>query len=82
MVNLTAYIMFYRILTSTFEIIEEYKSTFNALELYNLEIDTVPKLLDPFFQKVGLAALVGTSDSGKSTFLRQNSFTKRDFYWL
>lgn len=59
--------------TSISEIIDEYKSTFDALELYNLEIDTVPKLLDPFFQKVGLAALVGTSDSGKSTFLRQLS---------
>jgi RecA-family ATPase len=55
------------------ETVDEYKSSFDALELYNLEIDTVPKLLDPFFQKVGLAALVGTSDSGKSTFLRQLS---------
>jgi RecA-family ATPase len=59
--------------SSSTEIIEDYKSTFDALELYNLEIDTVPKLLEPFFQKVGLAALVGTSDSGKSTFLRQLS---------
>lgn len=55
------------------ETVDEYKSSFDALELYNLEIDTVPKLLEPFFQKVGLAALVGTSDSGKSTFLRQLS---------
>ncbi|WP_278034969.1 AAA family ATPase [Flavobacterium nitratireducens] len=60
---------------STSEIIEEYKSTFDALELYNLEIETLPKLLDPFFQKVGLASLVGTSDSGKSTFLRQLSLS-------
>lgn len=52
-----------------------YKSMYDAFELYNLEIDDVPKLLDPFFQKVGLASLVGTSDSGKSTFLRQLSLS-------
>ena len=45
----------------------------NALQLYHLKIDTIPKLLDPFFQQVGLASLVGSSDSGKSTFLRQLS---------
>ncbi len=49
----------------------EDKDTFNALELFNLEIQKVPKLIEPFFQKIGLAALVGTSDTGKSTFLRQ-----------
>lgn len=59
----------------TTKIIDEDRSTFDALELYNLNINIVPKLLDPFFQKVGLAALVGTSDSGKSTFLRQLSLS-------
>ncbi|WP_027078854.1 AAA family ATPase [Maribacter antarcticus] len=49
------------------------KSIYTALDLYNLNIAEVPKLLNPFFQKVGIAALVGTSDSGKSTFLRQLS---------
>lgn len=43
----------------------------NALELYNLEEVDTPKLLDPFLQKVGLASLVGSSDTGKSSFLRQ-----------
>ena len=47
----------------------------SALELYNETIEEIPKLLDPFFQKVGLASLVGTSDSGKSTFLRQLSLS-------
>lgn len=47
------------------------KSNYNALELYNFKTIKVPKLLDPFLQRVGLASLVGTSDSGKSTFLRQ-----------
>lgn len=61
--------------TSTKKVIDGYKSMYDAFELYNLEIDDVPKLLDPFFQKVGLASLVGTSDSGKSTFLRQLSLS-------
>lgn len=51
------------------------KSYFNALELYNFETTKVPKLLDPFLQTIGLASLVGTSDSGKSTFLRQLSLS-------
>jgi len=51
------------------------KNIFNALELYNFETTNVPKLLDPFLQTIGLASLVGTSDSGKSTFLRQLSLS-------
>ena len=46
-------------------------SSYNALELYNLKKINQPKLLDPFLQNIGLASLVGESDSGKSTFLRQ-----------
>lgn len=48
-----------------------FKKSFNALELYNLETLHIPRLLNPFLQKSGLASLVGTSDTGKSTFLRQ-----------
>jgi len=51
--------------------IELDESSYNALDLFNLKIKSVPKLLDPFLQTVGLASLVGTSDSGKSTLLRQ-----------
>lgn len=57
---------------------DEKKEDYNfssALELYNLNTQEIPKLLDPFFQKIGLASLVGTSDSGKSTFLRQLSIS-------
>lgn len=49
------------------------KVSYDALELFNLNIESVPKLVEPFFQKSGLASLVGTSDTGKSTFLRQLS---------
>lgn len=45
----------------------------SAFHLYDLQTEALPKLLHPFLQKVGLASLVGTSDSGKSTFLRQLS---------
>lgn len=51
------------------------KTNYSALELYNFKITKVPRLLDPFLQLVGLASLVGTSDSGKSTFLRQLSIS-------
>lgn len=53
------------------EIIDLDQQSYNALDLFNLKIKNVPKLLDPFLQTVGLASLVGTSDSGKSTILRQ-----------
>lgn len=49
----------------------EFPKFYNAYTLYNSEIKKVPKLLDPFLQKVGLASIVGSSDTGKSTFLRQ-----------
>jgi len=45
----------------------------NAFELLNFNITETPKLVEPFFQKVGLASLVGTSDAGKSMFLRHLS---------
>ena len=45
--------------------------TYSALKLFDLEYDELPKLIDPIFPKVGLASLVGSSDTGKSTFLRQ-----------
>ena len=43
----------------------------NAYKLYNRKEKFEPKLLDPFLQKVGLASIVGSSDTGKSSFLRQ-----------
>src|ERR1017187_6892003 len=34
-------------------------------------INKIPTLIDPIFQTVGVVAIGGTSDTGKSTFLRQ-----------
>lgn len=51
------------------------KNSYNALELYHFQTAEVSKLLDPFLQTFGLASLVGTSESGKSTFLRQLSLS-------
>ena len=45
--------------------------SFSALKLFDLPFPELPKLIDPIFPKVGLASLVGSSDTGKSTFLRQ-----------
>ena len=46
-------------------------TTINAYELLNNPIKTIPYLVEPLFPKTGLVALVGSSDCGKSTFLRQ-----------
>lgn len=53
----------------------EFKKYYNALELFNLKTLNIPKLLNPFLIKSGIASLVGTSDAGKSTFLRQLSLS-------
>ncbi|WP_223032687.1 AAA family ATPase [Hanstruepera marina] len=61
----------------------KFKKCYNALELYNLKTRNVPKLLNPLLLKSGLASLVGTSEAGKSTFLRQLSLSialkRKDF---
>lgn len=44
---------------------------FNGYQLYSAGAVSIPKLLSPFLQTTGLASVVGESDSGKSTFLRQ-----------
>jgi len=49
------------------------KPFYNALDIVNLKIDILPKLLVPLLQTIGLASIVGTSDVGKSTLLRQLS---------
>ena len=43
----------------------------SGFELFSFDMEEVPKLVEPFFQKVGVASLVGSSDTGKSTILRQ-----------
>lgn len=42
-----------------------------ADELLNKDVESIPKLIDPIFQKTGLVAVGGSSDVGKSTLLRQ-----------
>lgn len=44
---------------------------YSALKLFEFDYDEIPKLIDPIFPKTGLASLVGSSDTGKSTLLRQ-----------
>lgn len=39
--------------------------------LLMMKIDKIPSLLEPMLPKVGLACLAGSSDTGKSAFLRQ-----------
>lgn len=39
--------------------------------LINRKVESIPCLLWPFFQTVGLVSLAGSSDTGKSTILRQ-----------
>lgn len=44
---------------------------FTAFELIERGITEIPTLVSPLLPKVGLAALAGSSDTGKSTMLRQ-----------
>jgi len=48
---------------------------YTGLSLFDIKLDELPMLLDPIFPKVGLASLVGTSDIGKSTILKQFALT-------
>jgi len=43
----------------------------SAEDLLNMNIEEIPCLVEPFLQKIGLACISGTSDAGKSSFLRQ-----------
>lgn len=51
--------------------IQKTKSIFNGKELFDLKIENIPALIEPIIPKIGLIALVGTSDIGKSTLLLQ-----------
>ncbi len=42
-----------------------------ADEILRMEGDTLPNLVDPLFPKQGLVGFAGSSDTGKSTFLKQ-----------
>lgn len=45
-----------------------------ASDLLNRKVESIPCLIEPIFQRVGLAAVAGSSDVGKSAFLRQLAF--------
>jgi len=40
-------------------------------QLLKMEVQEIPRLVEPFFQQVGLVCLAGSSDTGKSCLLRQ-----------
>ncbi|MFC2080371.1 AAA family ATPase [Bacteroidota bacterium] len=50
---------------------DEEKQLFSGTELLNRNTDSLPCLCDPFLQKIGVVALAGGSDAGKSCLLRQ-----------
>lgn len=45
-----------------------------ATDLLNRKVESIPCLISPILQQVGLAAVAGSSDVGKSAFLRQLAF--------
>ena len=49
----------------------EEKSFYSGEYLIKRKIESIPKLLDPLFPRVGSVAIAGSSDLGKSTLLRQ-----------
>lgn len=42
-----------------------------AEKLLEMRLDSIPCLIEPIFPKVGLIAMAGSSDTGKSTLMRQ-----------
>ena len=50
--------------------IEEVKPI-TAEDLFNLNFDEIPFLLDKILPKIAVGAIAGSSDTGKSAFLRQ-----------
>lgn len=59
------------------------QESINGKELFEIPIRNIPMLVGDMIPKIGLVSLVGTSDIGKSTFLRQLVFefvTKKQFF--
>ena len=55
------------------EDIDEEFAVVNGEQMLNDDIKEIPMLIPPLFQRVGLALIIGSSDIGKSTLLRQLS---------
>lgn len=51
--------------------LSERKDVYTGSELLKRNIENIPCLLEPIVPKVGLVAIAGSSDTGKSSFLRQ-----------
>ena len=51
--------------------INKINGIYSATELLNRKVEEIPCLLEPIFPKVGLCGFAGSSDNGKSCFLRQ-----------
>jgi RecA-family ATPase len=49
------------------------QDTYTAAELFNLDADAIPYLIEPIIPKVGVFSIVGSSDTGKSMLFRQLS---------
>lgn len=49
---------------------KEYKLVITGEELITRKLNNIPCLIDPIFQQIGLAAIAGSSDTGKSSLLR------------
>lgn len=45
--------------------------TYTGAELFNLDTRNIPNIIDPIIPSVGIWAIVGSSDTGKSILLRQ-----------
>jgi RecA-family ATPase len=56
------------------EVRSSYSNEITAEDLLKREVESIPCLIEPILQRVGLAAVVGSSDVGKSAFLRQLAF--------
>jgi RecA-family ATPase len=53
------------------ETVKKSSSVITGEQLLLSDMDEMPKLIDPFLQRTGLACLAGSSDTGKSSVLRQ-----------
>ena len=63
----------FSLIDHTNKIIEQTNTELTGEELLNREVKEIPKLILPFLQQTGLACLAGSSDTGKSSLLRQLS---------
>ena len=52
---------------------ETIRNKFTGKELFDRHIEVIPTLLDPIFPKKGIILFAGSSDTGKSSFLRDLS---------